>query len=86
MALTYGQITAITEKKFIPKLVDNVYKSNPILAKMIKDALMLDGGERIIQPIISSKPSTPNKGYFTDLDTLTSDRTDDITARICVAA
>ncbi len=82
MALTYGQITAITEKKFIPKLVDNIYKSNPIFAKFTQPgkALMLDGGERIIQPIISSKPSTPNKGYFSDLDTLTSDRTDDITA------
>lgn len=82
MALTYGQITAITEKKFIPKLIDNVYKSNPILARLTRPdkILLLDGGEKIIQPIISSKPNTENKGYFNDLDTLSTDRTDNISA------
>ena len=82
MALTYTQITAITEKKFIPKLVDNVYKSNPIFARFTRPdkLLKVNGGERIVQPIISSKPSTSNKGYFSDLDTLNTDRTDNITA------
>lgn len=82
MALTDNQITSITERKYIPKLVDNVYKSNAYLARATRDGklLKLDGGINIVCPIISSKPNTSQKGYFSDLDTLPTDRTDNITA------
>lgn len=82
MALTYSQITAITEKKFLPKAVDNVYRSNPVIARLSSPGkiLKLDGGTEILQPVISSQPNTPNKGYFSDLDTLGSDRTDNLSA------
>lgn len=84
MALTYDQITSITEKNYIPKLQDNVYKSNAVLARLSQPGKLqkLNGGVSILQPIISSKPSTPNKGYFSDLDTLTTDRSDDITGAV----
>ena len=34
MALTYDQISAITEKKFIPKMVDNIFNVNALLKKL----------------------------------------------------
>lgn len=80
MALSYQQITAITEKYFIPKLTDGVYKSNAALARFTRPEklLKIDGGIKIIQPVINSKPG-PNR-YFDDLDVLDTSRTDNITA------
>ena len=36
MALTYDQISAITERKFIPKLIDNVFDTDPLLQRSKK--------------------------------------------------
>lgn len=49
MALTYDQINAITQKKFMPKLYDNIFDSNPLLMRMKKGDgyKKIDGGERI---------------------------------------
>lgn len=80
MALNYGQITAITEKYFIPKLQDGVYKSAAFIARLSRPEklLKIDGGTKIIAPIINSKPGSNR--YFDDLDVLDSTRTDNITA------
>jgi hypothetical protein len=51
MALTYDQITAITEKKFIPKLVDNIFNSNPLLKKLKEREQSQPGGDKIIVPL-----------------------------------
>ena len=51
MALTYDQITAITKKKFIPKMVDNIFDSNPFLRRLRAKSPMIDGGERIMVPL-----------------------------------
>lgn len=40
-------ITAITEKLYIPKFSDNVYNSNPFLAKLKAGEKELDGGAQI---------------------------------------
>lgn len=80
MALAFAQIDAITEKHFIPKLVDGVYNSKAFTARLARpDKLQLkDGGIEIIAPVINSKPGSG--GYFDDLETLSTDRTDNITA------
>jgi len=80
MALTYAQITAITEKHFIPKLVDGVYNSAAFTARLARpDKIkLLDGGTSIMAPVISSAPG--EGGYFTDLDALSKTRTDDMTS------
>lgn len=80
MALTYAQIDAITEKHFLPKLVDGIYNSKAFTARLARpDKLQLkDGGVKIIAPVINSQPSVG--GYFDDLATLSTDRTDNITA------
>ena len=80
MALTYTQITAITEKFFLKNLADNIYGTNPALARLARPGkkMMIEGGEKIVAPIISSAPG--EGGAFTDLDTLSTDRTDNISA------
>lgn len=78
MALTYDQITAITEKYFVPKLANNVYDSNALLKKMRGEMELIDGGEKILAPIIKSKPGSG--GYFSDFDVLDTTPTDDITS------
>lgn len=46
MPLTYSEISAITEKKFIPKLYDNIFDSNPLLKRLRDKGAYekLDGG------------------------------------------
>jgi len=36
MALTYGDVSAITEKYFVPKLIDNIFAPNAHLARRAK--------------------------------------------------
>lgn len=52
MALTYDQISAITEKAFVKKLVDNIFRSNILTDRMLKKgSIKMSGGERILQPV-----------------------------------
>lgn len=68
MALTYDQLNAITEKKFIPKLVDNIFDSNPLLMKLKEKSPKIDGGERIMVPLLYA--ATTASGWFSGLDSL----------------
>lgn len=81
MALTYNQITSITENVFIRKLADNIFTSKAYLAYMKQPGRMklLDGGDQIIVPIIYSKPGTSGR-FYTNLDALNTDPTDNQTA------
>lgn len=80
MALSTNQITAITERFFVPKLVDNVYGSNAWLARLRRDgyAETFDGGHQIYAPVVSSKPSSG--GYFSDYEAISTSPTDNITS------
>ncbi len=54
MALTYDQISAITQKKWVPKLVDNIFDSD-ILLKRAKSRGWYEaknGGTSIMQPLM----------------------------------
>ena len=48
-----ASMNAITREKFIPVLVDNIFNSNPLNLKLLKNAEKLDGGRKIITPIES---------------------------------
>ena len=52
MALNYDALTALTEKKYIPKLVDNFYKSNPFLVYLKQRQQTFPGGHKIVEPLI----------------------------------
>jgi hypothetical protein len=79
MALTYDQISAITEKKFIPKLYDNVFDSDPLLARLKKKSYMkLDGGERVMIPLNYAQTSASD--WYSGADTLSTTDNDQISA------
>jgi hypothetical protein len=53
LALTYDDITSKTNKFIVPRLVDNVYKSSPVLTRLrTKNMERFDGGTTIRQPIM----------------------------------
>jgi hypothetical protein len=53
MALSLNQINAITHKKFLPKLYDNIFDSNVLLSKMKagNGYRKIDGGDSIVVPL-----------------------------------
>jgi hypothetical protein len=69
MALTWDNVTAITSKKFIPKLVDNIFDSNPFFDRAKKKSLMkVDGGISIMVPL--NYATVSSSGWFSGSDTL----------------
>lgn len=78
MALDYDQISAITHKKFIPKLVDNIFDSNPLLQRMKGKGTKIDGGERIMQPLMYAQTSA--NGWYSGADTLDTTDNEQMTA------
>lgn len=79
MALTYDQISAITEKKFIPKLYDAVFDSNPLLQRAKKKFYeKIDGGERIIVPL--NYAQVTSSGWYSGSETLQTTDNEIITA------
>lgn len=79
MALTYNEISAITEKKFIPKLYDNIFNSNPLIQRIKKKSYeKLDGGERIMVPLNYALISAA--GWYQGADTLDTTANEVMTA------
>jgi len=79
MALTYDQISAITQKKFIPKLYDAVFDSNPLLQRAKKKFYeKVDGGERIVVPL--NYAQVTSSGWYTGSETLQTTDNEIITA------
>ncbi len=79
MALTYDQISAITQKKFVPKMYDNIFDSNPLLMRLKKKSYVkLDGGTSIMVPLNYALPTA--NGWFSGGDTLVTTDNQVITA------
>lgn len=79
MALTYDQLSGITQRKFIPKLYDNVFNSNPILQRLRKKSYqLLDGGLSIMVPLNYAVPTA--SGWYAGADTLDTTDNDQITS------
>jgi hypothetical protein len=68
MALSYDQITAITQTKLLPKLVDNLFNSNVLLKRLKAKEMPVDGGDKILQPL--EYASTSASGWFQGAETL----------------
>lgn len=80
MALTYSQITAIAQNTIDKTLTDNVFKATPMLARLRSKAKKVAGGVQIQVPVISS--SSTSGGWYSDLDTLTVARTENMSAAV----
>lgn len=79
MALTYSQISAITQSKIIPKMVDNIFDSNPLLQRARKKFYTkVDGGTSIIQPLNYAQVTAT--GWYSGADTLDTTDNDVFTA------
>ena|SRR3990167_2941862 len=79
MALTWDQISGITEKKFLPKLADNVFLTSPALDRMKKKSYKkLDGGTSIMQPLEYDDLSST--GWYVGADTLSTSDNETMTS------
>lgn len=79
MALTYDQLSAITQRKILPKLVDNIFDSNPTLQRAKKKWYMkTDGGTTITVPLNYAQISSA--GSYSGSDTLSTTDNDVFTA------
>jgi len=79
MALTYGEISATTQKYYVPKLIDNIFNSNSLLQRMRKkNYKSQDGGTSIMQPLLYA--ATTAAGWYTGVDTLSTTANDQVTS------
>lgn len=79
MALTYDQLSAITQKKFIPKLYDNIFDSNVLLQRLKKKSYeKIDGGLSIMVPLNYAQVTA--SGWYAGADTLSTTDNDVMTA------
>lgn len=60
-ALDY--ISATTQKRIIPFMVDQVTQTNTLLNLLVQNATFLDGGDYISQPIMTSLPTSAVVAY-----------------------
>ena len=51
MALSIDSLTAVTRDKFIPVMVDNIFKSNILTHKMLGQSEAVASGNKVLQPI-----------------------------------
>lgn len=79
MALTLDQLTAITQKKFVPKLVDNVFDSDPLAQRAKKKGWYgkQDGGTSVTYPLNYAQATA--QGWYTGAETLSNVDNDVIT-------
>ena len=57
-------LSALTADKFMPILVDNIFNSNALCLKLLKNADKLDGGAKIIVPIEYAENHNSNSGWI----------------------
>lgn len=79
MPLSFDQISAITHKKILPKLEDNIFNSNPLLQRAkSKWYDKVDGGTSILAPLNYAMVSA--SGWYAGSQTLDTSDNDIITA------
>lgn len=76
---SYDNISAITQKLYMKKLVDNIFASNALLQRWRKSGIdIIDGGTKIVVPLLYAKPTAG--GWYSGADTLTTAANDKRTA------
>tara|TARA_R110002020_G_scaffold5502_10_gene22869 strand:- start:12915 stop:13967 length:1053 start_codon:yes stop_codon:yes gene_type:complete len=78
MSLNYNALSSLTRDKFIPVLVDNIFNSNVLAFRLLKNAEKLDGGKKIITPLEYGKNTA--QGYYSGYDVLDTTPSDPITS------
>jgi hypothetical protein len=79
MPLTYDQITAITRAKWIPKLQDNIFDTDPIVQRARKKFLKkVNGGTDIRTPL--NYATNGAGGWYSGADTFSTTDSENMTA------
>ena len=79
MALNYTEISALTQKFYIPKLIDNIFDSNALLQRAkSKWYDKIDGGSQIVVPVAYA--ATSASGWYSGAETLNTSANDQLTA------
>ena len=68
MSISPDSLTAVTRDKFIPVLVDNIFNSNILTHKMLKNSEPTASGNKVLQPIEYATSSS--KGFYDGYDVL----------------
>lgn len=77
MALSLDEIQSITQDYWFPSAVDNFYKANVLMLRLLKNGRSATGGEKIRQPIWHGSPIG---GAFGENSTFDTTRRDQIQA------
>ena len=75
--INYGEVGAVTQKYFVPKLIDNIFKSNVLLQRAKQKWMeVIDGGAQIVVPVAYA--TTTAAGWYSGSDTLSTTANDQI--------
>lgn len=75
---SYDQISAITEKYFVPKLTDNIFKTIPLFSRMQKKVQKIGGGTKVLVPLNYAQATAV--GWYNGADTLDTTDNDVVTS------
>ena len=78
MPLSYNQISAITQIKIMPKLVDNIFRQTPLLFRLKKKEEPIDGGLKVTVPLEYAQNTSG--GWYEGSETLDNTDVETITA------
>lgn len=75
---SYDQLSAITQKHFMPILADNIFTSIPLLSRLQKKSKKVDGGTSVVLPLGYATASA--SGWYQGAETLSLVDNDVITS------
>ncbi len=78
MALSIGQLASFTQNYIVPKAVDNVFLSNPLLFRLKEKGIKYTGGLEYRMPLANA--ATTSAGAFRGFDLLASAANDQFTS------
>ena len=78
--INWDALSSLTRDKFLPVLVDNIFNSNPLAVKLLKNAEKIDGGRKIITPLEYAKNTA--QGFYSGYDVLDTTPSDPITTAV----
>lgn len=79
--IDFDKLSALVQDTYMPQLTDNIFNSNPVLAKLMGKAKMVTGGRRLIVPLEYVSDSNA-QGFYTGYDELNVDPVDPFTAAV----
>ena len=78
--INWDALSSLTRDKFLPILVDNIFNSNPLAVKLLKNSEKLDGGRKIITPLEYAKNAA--QGFYSGYDVLDTTPSDPVTSAV----